>query len=102
MSTTIQADYTLVSWLEAAESALTSDLFLVSQLDGNEYISKKLPYQKLSALMFADVRNLASAAASSYIGNLCAQVYINKSNISAISDLLDDTVSAVIKMANCI
>lgn len=49
MSTTIQADYTLVSWLDEAESALTSDLFLVSQLDNpnveeSERISKKLPY----------------------------------------------------------
>lgn len=45
---------------------------------------------------------MASAAASSYIGDLCAIVYDNRDNISAISDLLDDTVSAVIKMANCI
>lgn len=107
MSTTIQADYTLVSWLEEAESALTSDLFLVSQLDNpeapeSEYVSRKLPYQQLCSLMLQDVGNLASAAASSYIGDLCAVVYNNKDGISAISDLLDDTVSAVIKMANCI
>ena len=107
MSTTIQADYTLVSWLEEAESALTSDLFLVSQLDNpeapeSEYVSRKLPYQQLCSLMLQDVGNLASAAASSYIGDLCAVVYKNKDGISAISDLLDDTVSAVIKMANCI
>lgn len=107
MSTTIQADYTLVSWLEEAESALTSDLFLVSQLDNpkapeSEYVSRKLPYQQLCSLMLQDVGNLASAAASSYIGDLCAVVYKNKDDISAISDLLDDTVSAVIKMANCI
>lgn len=104
MSTTIQADYTLVSWLEEAESALVNDYYLVSQLDTdtNETISKKLPYSKLCALVLNGIDDRVSATCSAYLEDLSAKIDTLSIDLSSTSCLLDDTVSAVIKMANCI
>ena len=104
MSTSIQADYTLVSWLEEAENALTNDLYLVSQYDADtdEWISKKLSYSKLCALVLNGIDDRVSATCSAYLEDLSAKVDILSIGLSSTSCLLSDTVSAVIKMANCI
>ena len=104
MSTSIQADYTLVSWLEEAENALTNDLYLVSQYDTDtdEWISKKLSYDKLCALVLNGIDNRVSATCSAYLEDLSVKIDTLSISLSSTSCLLDDTVSAVIKMANCI
>ena len=104
MSTTIQADYTLVSWLEEAENALTNDLYLVSQYDADtdEWISKKLSYSKLCALVLNGIDDRVSATCSAYLEDLSAKIDTLSIDLSSTSCLLGDTVSAVIKMANCI
>lgn len=65
-------------------------------------ISKKLPYSKLCALVLNGIDNKVSATCSAYLEDLSTKIDILSIGLSSTSCLLDDTVSAVIKMANCI
>lgn len=95
--------YTFVTSLDEADKALTSDVFLISELSSNsQYISKKLPYTKLCSLILVDVNDKIDDRLNSIIGELSTKVDINVEDIKFLSNSIDNCVTAIVKIANCV
>ena len=95
--------YTFVTSLDEADAALTSDVFLISQLSSNShYLSKKLPYSKLCSLILIDVDTKIDDRLNDVIGELSSKVDINIEDIRFLSNSVDNCVTAIVKIANCV
>lgn len=95
--------YTFVTSLDEADKALTSDVFLVSQLSSDShYLSKKLPYSKLCSLILVDVDSKIDDRLNEVILELSTKVDVSIEDIQFLSSQIDNCITAIVKIANCV
>ena len=95
--------YTFVTSLDETDSMLTSDYFLVSEPTSNsQYLSKKLPYSRLCSLILVDVNDKIQQRLDEIIGDLSTKIELNVLDIQYLSGQVDQAVTAIIKVANCV
>lgn len=95
--------YTFVTSLDETDLLLTSDYFLVSEPTSNsQYISKKLPYGQLCSLILVEVNDKIDSRLNDALVDLSSKIDINALDIRYLSSQVDNTVTAIIKIANCV
>ena len=100
---TTELDYTFISQLDIADHAVKDDLFLISKIEGNsEYKSYQLSYRQLCSDLMYDADDKIDRRISSWTLDLSNAISINIDNIDFLSDTVDDVISAVVKIANCV
>ena len=100
---TTELDYTFISQLDIADHAVKDDLFLISKIEGNsEYKSYQLSYRQLCSDLMYDADDKIDRRISSWALDLSNAISINIDNIDFLSDTVDDVISAVVKIANCV
>lgn len=97
-----QLTTTFVSELERATELCASDLFMISQDDGNGLQSKKIEYSTLCAKVLDGVDGRVDARIDEQIGYLSDDLYTLSGKVTKISTDLNQNISATIKIANCV
>lgn len=97
-----QLETTFVSDLEDASQLQDTDLFLISQNDGDGLVSKRLEYSILCSKVLTDVDEKIDAGVVAHIGGLSGDVSKLSGDLSALSGTVLQNVSATIKIANCV
>lgn len=97
-----QLETTFVSDLEDASQLQDTDLFLISQTDGDGLVSKRLEYSILCSKVLTDVDEKIDAGVVAHIGGLSGDVSKLSGDLSALSGTVLQNVSATIKIANCV
>lgn len=85
-----------------SERAVPGDLFLISHPDGSEYASQSLEYEILCANIVSGFNDIVKQTVSSEISGVASQLCIIELNHDDLEELVNQNVSATIKMANCI
>jgi len=97
-----QLTATFVSDLEKVEHLQNNDLFMISQDDGDGFVSKSLEYSTLCSKVLADVDDRVDARVAEHIDELSGNIAKLSSDVKSISSVVEQNVSATIKIANCV
>ena len=97
-----QLTATFVSDLERAYQLQDDDLFMISQDEGDGLVSKSLEYSTLCSKVLADVDEKVDARIAEHVDELSGSIVKLSSDLSTVSNTVDQNVSATIKIANCV